>query len=96
MSEIVIKIPKEFEEHFNSDRFEDTLQRIRQDIKMRYVAKDLCLSGNYEIETLDMLTEAFKECTPLKEWLSTFNTDSATACYTAVQRLKESVNENSD
>ena len=26
-----------------------------------------------------------------KEWLQTFNTESATACYTAVQRLKESV-----
>lgn len=26
-------------------------------------------------------------------WLSTFNTESATACYTAVQRLKESLNE---
>lgn len=29
-------------------------------------------------------------------WLSTFNTDSATACYTAVQRLKESVNDRLD
>ena len=28
-----------------------------------------------------------------KEWLQTFNTDSATECFTAVQRLKESVNE---
>lgn len=93
MPEIVIKIPKEFENHFNSDRFEDTLQRIRQDIKMRYVAKYACLSGNYEIETIDMLIEAFKECTPLKEWLSTFNTDSATACYTAIQILKESIDE---
>lgn len=27
------------------------------------------------------------------EWLQTFNTESATACFTAVQRLKESVNE---
>ena len=26
-----------------------------------------------------------------KEWLSTFNTDSATECFTAVQRLKESI-----
>ena len=26
-------------------------------------------------------------------WLSTFNTDSATECFTAVQRLKESVND---
>lgn len=88
---IIIKIPKEFEEHFYSDRFEDTLQRIREDIKMRYVAKDLCLCGNYEVETLDMLTEVFKGCTPLKEWLSSFNTESATECFTAVQRLKKRV-----
>ena len=26
-----------------------------------------------------------------KNWLSTFNTDSATECFTAVQRLKESI-----
>jgi hypothetical protein len=26
-----------------------------------------------------------------KNWLSTFNTDSATECFTAVQRLKEKI-----
>lgn len=35
--------------------------------------------------------DAIMKGTPLKEWLSTFNTESATACYTAVQRLKESI-----
>ena len=29
----------------------------------------------------------------LQDWLSTFNTDSATECFTVVQRLKERVNE---
>lgn len=29
----------------------------------------------------------------ISNWLSTFNTESATECFTAVQRLKESVNE---
>ena len=29
----------------------------------------------------------------MKNWLSTFNTDSATECFTAVQRLKEKVND---
>ena len=29
-------------------------------------------------------------------WLSSFNTESATACYTAVQRLKESLNDRLD
>lgn len=28
-----------------------------------------------------------------KNWLSTFNTDSATECFTAVQRLKEKIND---
>ena len=29
----------------------------------------------------------------ISNWLSTFNTESATECFTAVQRLKERVNE---
>ena len=29
---------------------------------------------------------------PLKEWLETFNTDSATECFTAVQELKRGLN----
>lgn len=33
---------------------------------------------------------------PYKDWLLTFNTESATACYTAVQRLKENVNDRLD
>lgn len=63
--EIVIKIPKEFENHFNSDKFEDSLQRIRFDIHKAIIARKDILSGNYEIETLDMLTEAFLKGTPL-------------------------------
>lgn len=35
--------------------------------------------------------DAIMNGTPLKEWLLSFNTDSATECFTAVQRLKESV-----
>ncbi len=46
-------------------------------------------NGHIPFSVLDVLMRG----TPLKEWLSTFNTDSATACYTAVQRLKESVDE---
>ena len=30
----------------------------------------------------------------ISNWLSSFNTDSATACFTAVQQLKEKMNEN--
>lgn len=63
--QIIINIPKEFENHFNSDRFEDSLQRVRFDIHKAIIARKDILSGNYEIETLDMLTEAFLKGTPL-------------------------------
>lgn len=49
-------------------------------------------NGHIPFSVLDVIMKG----TPLKEWLSTFNTESATACYTAVQRLKESVNADSD
>ena len=59
-----INIPKEFEEHFKTDKFEDSLQRIRYDIHKAFIGKKELLSGRYEIELLDMLTEAFQasEC----------------------------------
>lgn len=62
---IVIDIPTEFEEHFKSDRFEDSLQRVRFDIHKFKIGNKNMLSGNYEIETLDMLTEAFLNGTQL-------------------------------
>ena len=65
--EIVIKIPKEFENHFNSDKFEDSLQRARFDIHKAIIGDKDVLSGNYEIETLDMLTEAFLNGTRLSK-----------------------------
>lgn len=59
--EIVIKIPKEFEEHFKSDRFEDSLARVASDIE----SFGFQLAGRYEKETITMLREAFKNGTPL-------------------------------
>jgi gas vesicle protein len=50
---IEIEIPKEFEEHFKQDRFEDTLHRLSADAHL--------LAGNYEQETAIMLIKAFKE-----------------------------------
>ena len=44
-------------------------------------------NGHIPFSVLDAIMKG----TPLKEWLSSFNTDSATECFTAVQRLKESV-----
>lgn len=50
---IEIEIPKEFEEHFEQDRFEDTLHRLSADAHS--------IAGNYEQETVIMLINAFKE-----------------------------------
>lgn len=41
---IEIEIPKEFEEHFNQDRVEDTLHRLSADAHL--------IAGNYEQETV--------------------------------------------
>ena len=49
---IVIDIPDAFVEHFNNDRFEDSLHRLSADANL--------LAGNYEQETAIMLIEAFK------------------------------------
>ncbi len=51
---ISIEIPKEFEEHFNNDRFNDSLKRIRTDIQYRGNP----LSGLYERELIEMLRDA--------------------------------------
>lgn len=50
---VEIEIPKEFEEHFKEDRFEDTLHRLSADAHL--------IAGNYEQETAIMLINAFKE-----------------------------------
>ena len=49
---ITINIPKEFEEHFNSDRFKDSLLRLCCDAT--------CLAGDYEKELAIMLIVAFE------------------------------------
>ncbi len=50
---IEIEIPKEFEEHFKQDKFEDTLYRLNADAHL--------IAGNYEKETAIMLIKAFKD-----------------------------------
>lgn len=62
--QIMINIPKEFENHFNSDKFEDSLSRIKVDV-LSCIAGSFSLSGLYEIETLDMLIKAFLNGTPI-------------------------------
>ncbi len=49
---LLINIPKEFEQHFQADKFEDSLHRLSADAHL--------LAGNYEQETAVMLIESFK------------------------------------
>ena len=56
---LLIKIPKEFEQHFKDDRFEDSLNRLSADAHL--------LAGNYEQETAIMLINAFKYAVQVEE-----------------------------
>lgn len=49
---LLINIPKEFEQHFQADRFEDSLRRLGSDAHF--------MAGLYEQETALMLIDAFK------------------------------------
>ena len=53
---IEIEIPKEFEEHFKQDKFEDTLHRLSADAHL--------IAGRYEQETAIMLIKAFADSKP--------------------------------
>ena len=56
---IVLKIPKEFEEHYNKDHFKDSLSRLAFDIRTLF-NEGLYegLAGNYDVEVLEMLNNA--------------------------------------
>lgn len=58
--EILLKIPKEFENHFRTDRFKDSLERVLLDLEHcnRHDAEYDSISGLYEIETIEMLKES--------------------------------------
>lgn len=56
---IVIDIPDEFIQHFYSDRFKDSLERLEVDSHL--------LAGNYERELCQMLIKAFDESLVLSE-----------------------------
>lgn len=57
---ITLDIPKEFEQHFNEDKFKDSLLRLKVDTNYGF-EHDETISGIYEIELLDMLVEAFEK-----------------------------------
>lgn len=53
MLSVTIKVPKEFESHWNRDRFKESLERLSFDANE--------LAGNYERELVDMLIKSFQE-----------------------------------
>lgn len=57
---IMLDIPAEFEEHFAFDHFRDSLGRIAYDLRTWTYEGDDLLSGRYDIETLEMLTDALQ------------------------------------
>lgn len=63
---ISLEIPKEFEEHFNADRFKDSLERIRVDIECAKISYPT-MSGLYEIEVIKMLRKAMLKAEIIKE-----------------------------
>lgn len=54
---IILEIPKEFEVHFDIDKFEDSLRRLSADAHS--------FAGNYEKEFANMLIDAFRNSTLL-------------------------------
>lgn len=64
---LLVEIPKEFEEHFNMDKFKDSLERIRVDIKSNLENNTIKLSGRYEMELAEMLRDAINKAEVIKE-----------------------------
>jgi hypothetical protein len=50
-----MEIPDEFREHWDTDRFKDSMERIRIDTQVNGV-----LSGKYEVELVDMLKNSLE------------------------------------
>ena len=67
---VEIEIPKEFEKHFNQDKFKDSLERIMADIEHSLENGDCLCAGRYEYETIEMLEKAF-ENSKMLPWIRT-------------------------
>ena len=56
---IQLEIPKEFENDYQNDRFDDFFRRVFADID----GSGIC--GNYEAETAQMMHDAFEKSKPI-------------------------------
>lgn len=57
---VMFALPKPFIRHFREDKFEDSFERIKADIRASLDNKTYGCSGNYELEVTEMLEEALK------------------------------------
>lgn len=66
MVKLTIELPEEFEEHFQTDKFKDSLHRVEADLRQWFY--DPCqLSGNYEIELIEQLGRSFSKAELIDE-----------------------------
>lgn len=61
---IMVKLPQEWEKEFKKDRFVEFFGRVIADLNCDEVRT---LVGNYELETLNMLKEAFANVEVMNE-----------------------------
>lgn len=65
---------------------EDVYEEIKKDVESKVNT----------FEHIPFLHEVIAVGTPISEWLSSFNTESAPKCFEAVQKLKMEVNADED
>lgn len=63
---LTIELPEEFDEHFQMDKFEDSLNRVAADLRHRQY-DPYQLSGNYEIELIEQLNRSFSKAEVIDE-----------------------------
>lgn len=63
---LTIELPEEFEQHFQMDKFEDSLHRVEADLRHREY-DPYQLSGNYEIELIEQLNRSFSKAEVVDE-----------------------------
>lgn len=63
---VMFVLPKPFIRHFKEDKFEDSFERIKADIRADLENKIYGCSGNYELEVIEMLEEALKASNIIK------------------------------
>ena len=56
---IQLEIPKEFENDYQNDRFDDFFKRVNASMK------HFSIFGNYEAETVQMMHDAFEHSKPI-------------------------------